>query len=303
MYSAYMSEEFKAEEKAMISEFEELQWSSDWPETNNILITNSNTQIQNIPQKTLKDCKLIIHSNSGYDNFSFEFVKNAPMPIINGNLIRAQAVSEYSLACLFQHYCLIQDQAQWQQSRTWNRKLLNELNIQLVGFGHIGQTVFKTLTALGCQVSVYDPFSKTLKESSLSNHIDVLILCCGLNKENLHMVDSTFLKKLNSDALIINGARGKLIHEEDLIHFLKNNPHAYAYLDVFEKEPFSLNDKIVSLKNICKTSHIAGCSQTLEKKILDFEKQILKDFLSHHNFAKIYQDSLLQNRLENDVLV
>lgn len=302
-YSSYMSEGFRTKERELIESFSELQWSEKYPKKENILITNSSTKVEDIPFQVMANCKLIIHPNSGYDNYSIDFIQSTEAPILNGNLIREQAVSEYIISCLMHHTSPITNQSSWQQSRRWVRPLVNEKRIQVIGYGNIGQKVSACLKALNCKkLAIYDPYAKDLSESKVLNKIDILILACGLNKDNEGFINSTFFEKLSHDALIINAARGPLIVEEDLVKFLTHNPKSYAYLDVFEKEPFEENH-LGHLKNLVKTSHIAGCSASLEDKILDFEKEVLKNFLESKNFDKIYQSSILKNKIIDQTLI
>ncbi len=302
-YSPYFSSTFKERERELFSQFSELEIRDDWPNTKNILITNTSTRTEDIPIQVLKQCELIIHPNSGYDNFSAHFVSGFDFPIVLGNSIRAQGVAEYILSCLFQHFSKIPKQNEWNKSRQWNRKLISELNIQILGYGHIGKKVYASLNAMGAQVSVYDPYKKSQNESLLQKNIDVLILACGLNQDNKDFINKAFFKSCSEDLLIINGARGGLIHEADLINFLETNNEAYAYLDVFQEEPLVDEHPFFQQKNINITSHIAGCSNSLENKILDFENKVLYDFFNEKNFDKIYTESLLKNHLIEGILI
>ncbi|MDP7321585.1 MAG: NAD(P)-dependent oxidoreductase [Bacteriovoracaceae bacterium] len=277
-----------------------------------VLLTNTHTIPNELSTSILEKTQLIIHPNSGHDNFSQDFVKRADFPIILGNPIRANAVCEYTLSCLFQHFTKIPNHQHWPQERTWNRKLIRDQKVLIIGCGHIGKTLYKSLSPIAQQVMVYDPyvqnevFPNLIKtwDTEKFKDISVLIIAANLNPSTYHLVDQEFFGHLSADCLIINPARGEIISENDLVHFLQKNPKAFCFLDVFEKEPFSpghLND----LPNLNKTAHIAGVFHRLNHDIISFEYLIIKEFMDYKkrdalkDFQKDYNDCILNEENYN----
>ena len=111
-----------------------------------------------------------------------------------------------------------------------------------------------------------------------------------MNKSNIN--------ELNSECLILNPARGELFQEEELIHFLQKNPKSFAYLDVFEREPFAPGYGS-QVSNLNKTSHIAGMYRRLNNDIISFEFLVIKDFIrrfqqnSLNEFKQDYAECIL----------
>ncbi|MFA6235895.1 MAG: NAD(P)-dependent oxidoreductase [Bacteriovorax sp.] len=264
-----------------------------------ILITNTQTIVTEIKKEDLLACRLILHPNSGYDNFPMDFIKAAPFPIVIGNPIRAQAVANYILSALFSHYSSIPCTRQWDKSRKWPRKLLSELNILILGQGHIGTLLKDSLSSLAKNVRVYDPFLG-YKELNCKN-IDVVIPACGLNQSNHHFINKKFLSELNPDFLLINAARGGLVHTEELIEVLKQKTSAFAVLDVFEEEPIDYS-KFKDLKNISMSSHIAGVYNNIDAATADFEALVINDWenLDKSTFEAKYKTMILKNRISSD---
>lgn len=267
-----------------------------------IIITNTHTNLSQLSTAEIAHCKLMIHPNSGYDNFSAEFISNANFPIILGNTIRSHAVANFILSALFNHYSSIPKESNWNDSRNWPRKLLSELNILIIGAGHIGTLLEKSLTPLVAELHVHDPY-KSNTQLKLEN-IDVVIPVCSLNKKNYHFINRDFLENLNHDFLLINAARGQLIHTEELISVLKEKPKAFAILDVFEKEPCDF-DNFKGVQNIFLSSHIAGVYKNIDLATIEFESNIISDFinLDIENFKKKYHDIILKNRIINNYLI
>lgn len=311
--SPYQHPDFSKLERELIEALSPLEYRSieDFDhEKKTILITNTHTSLRNLPALLLKQTALIIHPNSGYDHFIPEHSLWQNIPLLVGHEIRAQAVAEYSLGCVFEHQLELPQHLSWNKGRSWNRKLLNHQRALIFGYGHIGSIVADTLKTLGVQVTIIDPFLKSCphkllrswKECDLQN-FDLIIACCGLNSTSRHLFNEDFFSSCKSDVLFINGARGGLVQEKALREFLLKNPEAFAFLDVFETEPFT--EDWHHFPQVWKTSHIAGVHQGLDQGILDFEEKVLNDYLelSEAEFRFKYQRELLQNKWINGEMI
>jgi phosphoglycerate dehydrogenase-like enzyme len=319
--SSYQDSHFFQREKEALEKIPGVRYIKSLNEMNPsepfILLTNTHTQPEKLPSALLDKTALIIHPNSGHDNFSPEFLSKCPFPIVLGNPIRSHAVAEYTMSTLFQHFTKVDNHLHWDDNRQWNRKLLRDQKALIIGHGHIGKILNRALEPLCRDVIVYDPFMdnsfanekfRTEFDLNMFEGVQLLILAASLNRSSHHMINHDVLKRLDSECVIVNPARGPLIKEDDLILFLQKNPKAFAYLDVFEQEPFKpgyLHD----LKNINKTSHIAGVYEKLNKDIINFEFHIIKEFVTYlesqetENFKIDYQSCLLSSRLKDNILI
>lgn len=269
-----------------------------------ILISNTHTLPELLPEEVLAETKLWIHSNSGYDNFSVPWLKAQKFPVITGNPIRRDAVVEYILGCLISHFSLASHQKSWEKQRTWDRELLSQKNILIIGKGLIGQKLGQALKPIGKKVSYYDPFKGNNEDLiELASGHSVVLLAASLNPTSEKIVNKTFLEALPSNFLLINASRGALINQEALIDMLMQRPNAFAYLDVFEREPFG--NEFEGLKNIHCTSHIAGVSKNLSQDMLKFEDEVLSAFFlnSPEDFLEEYKELNLINRCDKDYLI
>ena len=309
--SPYQDKDFTSRERVLIDglglEYRALNEAEDRP---TILITNTHTQLKDLPQKLLKHTKLIVHPNSGYDHFHDEHEIWKSIPMIIGHTIRAQAVAEYSLGALFEGLVELPQHLTWHRERTWNRTLLAGTNVWVFGYGHIGKVISDTLATLGMKVTVVDPYVEQCPHRKLAHWKDgnlaearICISAMSLNPTTKHYFGKDFFTAAAKDLLFINGARGKLVNENILKSFFLENPAAFAFLDVFEKEPFS--EEWHGFPQVWKTSHIAGVEKDLDQKILEFEKKVLSDFLTldEGSFFHQYRSELLQNKWIKGVLV
>lgn len=304
--SPYQLQNFVEVERHKLQELPDISYKS-LPEADieqpTILITNTHTQLKNLPKELLERTELIIHPNSGYDHFNNEYALWKNIPLVIGHEIRAQAVAEYTLGCLFEGTLDLPQHLAWDKARSWRRTLIKNKNIWIFGYGHIGKIVSATLKSLGANITVIDPFIsncphphlKSWKDGDLSK-AQVVLCCCSLNSSSFEMFNEDFFCSAHPELLFINGARGKLVKEKALREFLVSHPEAFAFLDVFQQEPFS--EEWHHFPQVWKTSHIAGVHQGLDQDIIQFEVNTLKDFLSldKPSFQKKYYQQLLLNK-------
>lgn len=272
-----------------------------------ILISNTHTEPQELPQRMLDDTALMVHPNSGYDNFPRSFVQKAAFPIVVGNPIRANAVSEYILSAIFHHFTPMTNHPYWSADRKWDRKLLRDQKVLIIGMGKVGKLVFQSLSPICAAVDVFDPyvgdaFNHASMRKELNDEVlkgkSIVVVAASLTSTSKGLIDLNFLKKLPPEVLLVNAARGEIINEEDLVSWLRKDEKSRAYLDVFAEEPFRpgfLSD----VRNANKTSHIAGVHGSLNDDIIEFEKLVIKDFCEFFDrsdvegFKKKYKELIL----------
>lgn len=313
--SSYQDSKFLANEKRKLEEVQGVTYIKSLQQYDGhsklILITNTHTNFESFSDVILKNTVLILHPNSGYDNISEEFIDKAHFPIVIGNPIRANAVVEYSLSCIFHHYTQIPHHHHWHEDRTWKRKLLRDQKILILGHGHIGRTLAASLSPICPQLKVYDPFANPQHipylvqnewDLKIFEDVSVLILAASLNPTSFEIINQQALNQLSSECLIINPARGQLINEQDLTHFIQKNPQTKAYLDVFNLEPYKPGH-LDHFQSINKTSHIAGVYGKLNQDIISFEYLVVEDFVNRmnnnqvHQFTEEYADCILKNEV------
>ncbi len=309
--SSYQDSKFFHKEKRILEGIQGVKYITSLRELDPslpvVLITNTHTIPEEISPKLLEKTCLIIHPNSGHDNLKKTFVTEMNFPIVIGNPIRSHAVVEYILGCIFQHFTQIPHHQHWSEDRTWQRKLLRDQKVTILGHGHIGKILYQVIKPLCKELHVFDPFIEKQINPDIHTQIDdstfkdtqILICAASLNPSSHHLINQRILKLLANDVLLINPARGGIIQEEDLIQYLQQNPKSYAFLDVFESEPFKpgLYNEV---KNLNKTSHIAGVHEKLNNDIIAFEYIIIEDFLNHKNqntldkFVHLNKDCVLR---------
>lgn len=140
----------------------------------------------------------------------------------------------------------------------------------LLGFGAIARQVADRARALGMTVIAHDPhlsdrdpvwgFTRSVPFAELLAQADVLSLHVPLTPQTRHVIDAAALAAMRPDAVLINAARGGVVHEAELAAALGQGQLAGAALDVFEAEPLTAaaGQHFLTLPNLILTPHIAG---------------------------------------------
>ena len=146
----------------------------------------------------------------------------------------------------------------------------------IVGFGGIGARVAALCRSLGMKIVIYDPYltenqpdyATVMPLNQLAGAADIVSVHAKESAETVGMINSEFFKCLKRGSYIVNTGRGRLIERSALIHALQSGILAGAALDVFDYEPLSAADPILTMDGVICTPHIAGAS---------------KDVLYHHS--------------------
>ena len=160
--------------------------------------------------------------------------------------------------------------------------LLYKKNVGIIGMGKIGRLLANYLLFFGCKIFYYDPnvkikkFQKINKLQNILKISDIVTINANFSSSYKSMVDKNFFGFCKKNVIFINTSRGGFVNENDLYNFLKKNKKSFAYLDVFNNEPY--RGKLIKLLNFYGTEHIASSSIESRNEI---EKQSIKNILKN----------------------
>lgn len=159
----------------------------------------------------------------------------------------------------------------------------------IIGLGNIGKRVADIAKAFGANVIYYSTTGKNVQEGytrvtldTLLTSSDIISIHAPLSPETEGLVDGDALKKMKSNALLLNVGRGAIIAEKDLAYALENHQIAAAGLDVLQEEPMNPNSpflRIQDSKRLLITPHIAWASTEARIRLMDMVFQNIKEFL------------------------
>ncbi len=150
---------------------------------------------------------------------------------------------------------------------------LTGLTLGIVGLGTIGRAVARRAIAMRMHV-VGSDVSADARERATSDGIlvasvdelfgasNAVVICATLASDNRHLVNDRTLARMPPGGWLINVSRGGLVDERALGDALASGHLAGAALDVFEREPLSMDSPLRQFDQVILGSHNA--SNTVE---------------------------------------
>ncbi|MCG2788243.1 MAG: dihydrofolate reductase [Anaerolineae bacterium] len=157
-------------------------------------------------------------------------------------------------------------------------KALSEMTLGVIGIGAIGKALTRRARAFGMKVYGTDiididhvfvgetGIQMTNLENLLANS-DFISVNCDLNPTSHHLLNAETLKHAKLGAVVINTARGPIIHEIALIAALQSGQLSGAALDVFEHEPLPHNSPLMTMDNVLLAPHNANSSPAAWERV------------------------------------
>ena len=227
-----------------------------------------------------KDCrlKLISRNGVGYDHLDVDACTRAGVMIaITPEAIRRPVASaSIALMLAFAHRIFERDRRT--RDGAWDKRWKNKgIGLQgrvlgVIGLGNIGQEILRLMKPWGMIHLGVAPNHTEEEYSDLKVRLvdldiilgeaDFLCLCCPLTDKTQRLIGERELRLMKPDAYLINTARGEIIDEAQLTRALREGWIAGAGLDVFETEPPSPQNPLMSLNNVILGSHnLAICEE------------------------------------------
>ena len=170
---------------------------------------------------------------------------------------------------------------------------LSSMTIGILGYGGIGREVGKRARALGCRVlglrrsapdSNPDAHGVNILSGpdgldELLHQSDALVVAAPDTRETRGLLTSERIRKLPRGAILVNVARGRILHEEALAMALQDGHLRGAGLDVFCTEPLPAEHPFWDLPNVLITPHISAVTRRFWRREMDLILDNLDRFL------------------------
>ncbi len=204
----------------------------------------------------------------------------------------AKAVSELTIGLMLSLLRSVHLANSQMHQGIWERKFgrrLGEITVGLIGLGRVGTGVLSRLTGFGCpRILVNDILPKRhletafgfewVDKNTIYKEADLISLHVPLTRQTKGMIQKEELEMMKSDVLLVNTARGGIIHEGDLYNSLRQGKIGGAAVDVFEKEPYE--GPLREVENCLLTSHMGSMSVDCRTRMeLEATEEVIR-FLS-----------------------
>lgn len=256
-----------------------------------------------------KQLKVIAEHGVGIDNIDVQKAKEKGIIVINAPNANYVSVAEHVVMFVLSLSKNVLRADKAVRNGYWNFRNehipqeIDGKNFFCIGFGKTGQKTCQTLkSAFNMNIFFYDPY---ISQEEAKNYgvqkiedlykglklADFVSLHLPYNKYTHHLISTkefNFFKEGSS--FLINCARGPIVDSKALYNALKSGKIKGVGLDVFEKEPPDVSDKLIELDNVILTPHFAGdtieskkrCSKTIATEVLSILKGNKPKFAINH---------------------
>jgi len=226
----------------------------------------------------------------GYDNIDVKAATESGIPVTNTPGVLTDTTADLAWALIMAVARNIVQGHQYVKEghfRIWGPKLLLGTDVSpggsgkpktlgIVGFGRIGQAVFKRSKGFDLHVLAYDPFQRETVDRTegveyrelpdLLRESDFVTLHTTLSEKTRHLIGERELSIMKPTAYLINTSRGPVIDEKALVKALREKRIAGAGLDVYENEP-DLAPGLMECENAVLLPHLGSASRETREKM------------------------------------
>ncbi len=215
--------------------------------------------------------KVVARFGVGYDNVDVRACTKAGvlLTITPEGVRRPVAVAAMTLLLALSHKLLIKDKLT--RTGRWTEKLehtgqgVTGRVLGIIGLGNIGRELAALARPFGLRLLAYDPYllPRIAAEADITlvsldellRQSDYVCICCALTSDTHHLLSAERLALMRKTAYLINVARGPIVDQAALYEALRDRRLQGAGLDVFESEPVSPGDPILTLDNVILAPH------------------------------------------------
>ena len=245
------------------------------------------------------DLKFIVEGATGYNNIDVEAAREHGVTVCNVRGYSTPAVAQHTFTLMlilrtqmFQYYQDVKS-SRWQECRDFCflDYRIDELagqTLGIIGYGDLGHKVEQIARAFDMDVLIADhkgldqaqvregrvTFDRVIEEA------DVITLHCPLTDKTKDMIAMDEMRVMKDNAIIINTARGGIVHEADLAQALRDRVIAGAGVDVLSVEPPSDGNPLLdpTIPNLVMSPHTAWASLQARQRMFDQIVEVIQSY-------------------------
>jgi len=239
--------------------------------------------------------KVVGRAGIGLDNVDIPSASQKGIVVMNAPDGNATTAAEHAIAMMMAlsrnipQACMSMKQGKWEKKKFMGREVTGK-TFGVIGIGRIGGIAAGRAQGLKMRTIAYDPHMpremaekigvELVELDDLARRSDYISVHVPLTQETRHLVSTRFFDMMKSDAMFIDCARGGVCDEQALYDALLNNKIAGAALDVFIKEPTSLdNCPLLGLDNFVCTPHLGASTNEAQESVALIIAEQVADFL------------------------
>jgi glycerate dehydrogenase len=226
---------------------------------------------------------------TGYNIVDIQAAKENGIIVANVPAYSTHSVAQLVFALLLEFCHRVQQHSDSVLNGDWvgsidfsySRSPLVELSgktMGLIGLGQIGKQTALIAQVMGMKViatgsgrNIPQPVEgiEWVHIDELLQRSDVISLHCPLTPATNQLIDAARIAQMKPTAIIINTARGGLLHEKNVADALNEGRLAGAGLDVLTLEPPQPDNPLLHARNVIITPHIAWATKEARARLMD----------------------------------
>ena len=258
-----------------------------------VLICRDRDNIESIVTQC-KNLQMLFTVEVGVEEMPFETLQKHKVRLANTSGISADIMSTYAMSCILASAARLKENFLNQQKNVWKRyqctESLQSKTLLIVGAGRTGKEIAKKAKPFGLRIvgvqrtlRSLEDFDETITLDSLDlflKQADFVVCTIPLTPSTYHLFTIERFKLMKNNTVFVNVSRGDVISENDLIWAMNQGKMSLAYLDVFAKEPLSMESELWNHPKVVITPHQAG-------RLGNYMSRAMEMFIDNYNaFAK-----------------
>ncbi len=264
------------------------------PEYDGLVIRSATKVREDIVEAATK-LKVVGRAGIGLDNVDIPAASQKGIVVMNAPDGNATTAAEHAIAMMMSLARNIPQATASMKAGKWEKKSfmgreVTGKTLGIVGIGRIGSIVCSRAHGLQMKVIAYDPFMppelveklgvELVELNELARRSDFISVHTPLTKGTKHLLSTEFFSNMKEDAMFIDCARGGVLDEQALYEALSEGRIAGAALDVFEKEPTTLEDTpLLALNNFICTPHLGASTSEAQENVASSIAEQVADYL------------------------
>ncbi|WP_347321335.1 D-glycerate dehydrogenase [Rossellomorea sp. RS05] len=222
--------------------------------------------------------KVVANLAVGFDNIDVAYAKEKGVAVCNTPDVLTETTADLAFGLMMATARRIVEgdryirEGEW---KSWSPLLLAGADIHhktlgVVGMGSIGEAVARRAKGFSMDVLYHNRNRRPEAEEALGASFrsldellkdsDFVVVLAPLTEETKGLFQKEQFDMMKDSAIFINAARGPIVDEDALVEAIREGMIAGAGLDVFTKEPISMDHPLLSLDRVVVLPHIGSSS-------------------------------------------
>jgi D-3-phosphoglycerate dehydrogenase len=239
--------------------------------------------------------KVVGRAGIGLDNVDIPAASQKGIVVMNAPDGNATTAAEHAISMMMAlsrnipQACSSMKEGKWEKKKFMGREVTGK-TFGVIGVGRIGGIATNRAQGLKMKTIAYDPHMpremaekigvELVSLEDLARRSDYISVHVPLTQDTKNLVSTKFFDMMKNDAMFIDCARGGVCDEAALYEALIENKIAGAALDVFIKEPTSLeNCPLLGLDNFICTPHLGASTNEAQESVALIIAEQVADYL------------------------